>query len=116
MGRHELCVVYCSLLKWAHTNAWVQLYSPYSGPIRAHRQVAVHLHGGPLRAFSVGSHPAVYESCGPTHQSRVPPSCVIDGPIQAMCFILPFVDMGLYECFGHNYICPALGQFELIGK
>ena len=42
-------------LRWAHASAWVKLRSPFSGPVRAHRQKAAHAHGGPLRAFRSAS-------------------------------------------------------------
>jgi hypothetical protein len=90
----------CRISWCVEMDAWVQFCSSCSGPIRAHRQDAVRLHGGPPGAFSVGSHPAVYKSCGPTNQSRVQPSCVIDGPTRAMCCTLLSVEVGLCECLG----------------
>ena len=44
----------CRILKfmrWADVSAWVQLCSPFSGPVRAHRQNGARVHGGPLGAF-----------------------------------------------------------------
>ena len=42
-------------------------------------------------SISFSRDPAVGKSFGPTHQSRVLPSCVIDGPTRATCGILQFV-------------------------
>jgi len=51
---------------------------------------AVHLHGGPLRAFRFSNYPTATacKSCGPTQQSRVLLYRVPDGLTQAICHIL----------------------------
>ena len=65
MGRHELLVYILWYVKWAGASGWMRLCSPCSRLTQAHRQEAVHLHGGPLRAFRSAAIPLSANYVGP---------------------------------------------------
>jgi len=89
-------------MKWACASGLVWLCSPCSGPIQAHRQGAVHLHGGPLRAFHSASILLSANHVGPCNNLMCYPVVCLIGQHELLACIL--------QCMQSAHASNSLGS------